>query len=372
LSSGPGAPSGCDLAVAIVNWNVRDLLIECLASVFRALDAAGLCGEIWVVDNASRDGSVQAVRERFASRGGHSASCDRRSPGYTASGGQTTSAGGSLRLIASPDNLGFGGGQNLALWAMGFSGVSVPEFDWSAVGWPATGRLTGQALPRYVLVLNPDTLLRQGALSEMVHFMDRTPNAGVCGPRLVYGDGRFQHSAYRFPSLAQTVLDFWPLNWRLLESRLNGRYARRLYQAGEPFQIDHPLGAAMLFRREVIEQTCGFDPSYRMYVEEIDWCMRIKRAGWDVYCVPGAEIVHYEGQSTQQVRPEMVVALWRSRYTLFAKYYSMSYQWIVRRLIRAGMRTYIRRTQSALGRGELDEAAARSLIDAYEQVIDLP
>jgi GT2 family glycosyltransferase len=341
--------------VVVVNWNVRDLLLECLASLFHALDVASLFGQVWVVDNASGDGSVQAVQEEFAH--------DDRT-------------GLSLQVVASPRNLWFGGGQNLAMRAMGFDEVAVPDgalkiIQESIKGWSASKGSPERTLPRYVLVLNPDTLLRAGALGEMVRFMDRTPGAGVCGPRLVYGNGRFQHSAYRFPTLAQTFFDFWPLYWRLTESRLNGRYARRQYQAGKPFPIDHPLGAAMLVRSEVVGQTGGFDLSYRMYVEEIDWCMRVKRAGWDIYCVPAAELVHYEGQSTQQVRPDMVVALWRSRYRLFAKYYSPLYRRVARRLIRAGMRAKIRQTQNELGQGQVDEGSARSLIDAYQQVIAL-
>jgi GT2 family glycosyltransferase len=312
--------------------------------VFRAIDAAHLCGEVWVVDNASTDGSVQAVREQFVDKG-------------------VAGPLSFLHLIASPINLWFGGGQNVAMSAMGFSSVTVPQ----------TRRVpsTGRGLPRYVLVLNPDTLVREGALGEMVRFMDHSPSVGVWGPRLVYGDGRFQHSAYRFPSLAQIVLDFWPVHWRLVESRLNGRFARRLYEAGEPFVIDHPLGAAMLFRREVIEQTGGFDLAYQMYVEEIDWCMRVKRAGWEAYCVPRAEVVHYEGQSTRQVRPDMVVALWRSRYRFFASYHLPLYRGVVRCLVRAGMRDKIRRVRDDLDRGDIDEATAISLIEAYRQVIEL-
>jgi GT2 family glycosyltransferase len=187
----------------------------------------------------------------------------------------------------------------------------------------------------------------------------------------VYGDGRFQHAAYRFPSLSQCFLDFWPINWRLTASRLNGRYPRRLYESDRPFAIDHPLGAAMLFRREVIEQTGGFDLAYRMYVEEIDWCMRVKRAGWAVACVPGAEIVHYEGQSTRQVRPQMVVALWRSRYLLFERFYSRAFRWAVRRVVRAGMRTRVRQAQRAVVRGALDAEKAAVLVDAYRQVIEM-
>ena len=99
--------------------------------------------------------------------------------------------------------------------------------------------------------------------------------------------------------------------------------------------------------------------------------MRVKRAGWGVYCVPRAEVVHYEGQSTRQVRPEMVVELWRSRYVLFAKHYSSLYRWAVRRIIRAGMRAKIRRARDALRRGEVDEPTAHALIDAYRQVIEI-
>jgi GT2 family glycosyltransferase len=267
-----------------------------------------------------------------------------------------------VHTIASDRNLGFGGGQNLALASMGFSQVPVPA------GCP-TLAASEASPPRYVLVLNPDTLLHERALAELVGFMEREPGAGVCGPRLVYEDGRFQHAAYRFPSLAQTFLDFWPVNWRLTESRLNGRYPRWRYEAGRPFQIDHPLGAAMLFRREAVTQSGGFDLDYHMYVEEIDWCRRIKDAGWEIWCVPSAEIVHYEGQSTRQVRPQMIVALWKSRYTYFRKHHSRLFQCVARRLIRAGMRAKIGRARQAAARGELSPDEAQRLTDAYRAVI---
>jgi GT2 family glycosyltransferase len=330
-----------DLSVAIVNWNVRDLLLDCLSSVRHAIEVARLRAEIWVVDNDSQDGSLEAVHARFG-------------------------ASPDLHLLPSMSNLGFGGGQNLALRAMGFEGVALsPIADQALVASLSHGTRT---CPRHVLVLNPDTVVRPDALVHLVSWMDERPRVGVCGPRLVYGDGRFQHAAYRFPTLAMCFLDFWPLNWRLTESRLNGRYARALYESGKPFAIDHPLGAAMLLRREVIEQTGGFDLDYRMYVEEIDWCMRIKRAGWAIHCVPQAEVVHYEGQSTRQVRPQMIVSLWRSRYILFEKHYSPLFRWLARRVIRAGMRSRIRRTQGSLAGGHLDPVAARALIDAYWQV----
>jgi GT2 family glycosyltransferase len=335
-----------DLAIVVVSWNVRDLLLDCLSSARAAISAAGLEGEIWVVDNASGDGSVEAVRARFGTEP-------------------------DLQLIASPVNLWFGGGQNLALRLMGFGGAPLSDAgEGVARSWSARwGEDRSRGVPRYVLVLNPDTLVRPDAIGKMVAFLEEHPRVGVCGPRLVYGDGRFQHAAYRFPSLSQCFLDFWPLNWRLTASRLNGRYPRSLYVRGKPFEIDHPLGAAMLFRRATIEQTGGFCLDYRMYVEEIDWCMRVKRAGWAAYCVPGAEIVHYEGQSTGQVRPQMVVALWRSRFLLFERFYSRGFRWAVRRVVRAGMQTRIDQARSALERGELRAEDAAALVDAYRTVI---
>jgi len=201
------------------------------------------------------------------------------------------------------------------------------------------------------MLLNPDTEVQGDALGVLVRFMDETPAAGVCGARLTYSDGSFQHS--------------------LLESRLNGRYPRRLYEQGEPFAVDHPLGAAMMVRREAIAQVGLLDEGFRIYVEEIDWCMRIKRAGWAVYCVPRAEVIHHEARSTRQVRPQMIVALWRSRFYLFEKHYSATFRWIARRIVRAGMRAEERRAREAHRRGELSAEELAALVAAYQEVAAL-
>lgn len=322
-----------DLAVVIVSWNVKELLANCLASVFESLAGSGLEAEVWVVDNASRDGSAGMVRDRFP---------------------QT-------HLIASDQNLGFAAGNNRALEAIGFDKSPISNLQ------PPTSDFHSQ-LPRYVLLLNPDTEVLNDALPTMVRFMDETPSAGVCGARLVYGDGGFQHSAFGFPGLAQIALDFFPLHWRLTESRLNGRYPRRLYEGGIPFEIDHPLGAAMMLRREVVLQTGLFDEGYRMYVEEIDWCMRIRRAGWAIYCLPSAAVVHHAGQSTRQVRNEMFVTLWQSRFRLFGKHYSAAFRWAARRLVRLGLWAETRRARAAHRRGELSVEALAGWLSALRQV----
>ncbi|MGD8473483.1 MAG: glycosyltransferase, partial [Anaerolineae bacterium] len=170
-----------DIAIITVSYNTSELLADCLGSALTGLERSGLDGQVWVVDNASTDGSVEMVRQRFPA----------------------------VNLIAHDENIGFAAGNNLALKAMGF---------------PDTVRA------RHVLFLNPDTRVIGDALGSMVRFLDETEHAGAAGARLVHGDGSFQHSAFAFPGLAQILIDFFPLHHRLLDSRINGRYPRALYE----------------------------------------------------------------------------------------------------------------------------------------------
>ena len=128
------------------------------------------------------------------------------------------------------------------------------------------------------------------------------PQIGMVGPKLLYPDGSLQHSAFRFPGLVQLIFDLLSLPARLYETLLNGRYPRRLYEGVEPFLIDHPLGASMMIKSAVITDVGLMDEGFFMYCEEVDWAMRMRRAGWGIFCVPEAEVVHYAGQSTQQFR----------------------------------------------------------------------
>jgi N-acetylglucosaminyl-diphospho-decaprenol L-rhamnosyltransferase len=317
-----------DLVIIIVSYNTRDLLADCLESTFVGLDRSGLDGEIWLVDNASSDGSAEMVRQRFPA----------------------------AQLIAHDQNLGFAAGNNLALQAMGL-GLS--------------GELRQEPLSRYILFLNPDTRIVGDALGALVGFMDAKPQAGAAGARLVHGDGSFQHSAFAFPGLAQIFFDFFPLHPRLLDSRLNGRYPQRWYQAGRPFPIDHPLGAALMVRSEVLGRLGGFDEQFFMYCEEIDLCRRIKAAGWDIYCVPQSEIVHLVAQSTRQFRHRMFVALWRSRFLMFEKHETAAFCWAARRLVRLGLWAEARRAVAAQGRGEISQAELEGRLAAFREVAAL-
>jgi hypothetical protein len=310
-----------DLSIVVVSYNTCAMLRACLRSVYTELAAlrAGFDAQVWVVDNASSDGSPAMVRAEFPA----------------------------THLLALAQNLGFAGGNNAALRALGFEGRADRR-------------------PELVLFLNPDTEVRGGALTSMADALYSLEDAGVVGAGLVYPDGRFQHSAFTFPTLWQIWFDFFPRPARLLDSPLNGRYPQALYQAGRPFAIDHPLGAAMMARAQAIQQAGLMDEGFFMYAEEIDWCMRITRAGWRVYCHPAAQIVHHAGGSTRQVRDEMFVALWRSRFRLFHKHYGPAFNVAARALVRLGLLVEMRRAR----RSQSGEALERRL-SAYRQVWQL-
>jgi N-acetylglucosaminyl-diphospho-decaprenol L-rhamnosyltransferase len=314
-----------DLVIVIVSYNTRDLLADCLESALGSLERSGLDGEIWLVDNASSDGSAEMVRQRFPA----------------------------VQLIAHHQNLGFAAGNNLALRTMDFGLWGEPDQE---------------ILSRYVLFLNPDTRVVGDAFGALVRFMDGTPQAGAAGARLVHGDGSFQHSAFAFPGLAQIFFDFFPLHHGLLDSRLNGRYPRKRYQAGRPFPVDHPLGAALMVRAETLVRLGGFDEQFFMYCEEIDLCRRIKAASWEIYCVPQAEIVHLVAQSTRQFRHQMFVALWRSRFLMFEKHETAAFCWAARRLVRLGLWAEGRRAKAAQKRGEISPAELEARLAAFREV----
>jgi len=239
-----------DLTVIVVSWNVRDLLRRCLASLSASPSAASprIEIEIIVVDNASADGSADMVRAEFPQ----------------------------VRLIANDENRGFTAANNQGLAA---------------------------SQGRHLLLLNPDTEIVGDALATMVGYMDAHPRIGALGPQLRYPDGRLQPSRRRFPTFATALVEstviqqWWPDN-RLLQ---------RYYMADTPDDAVQPadwlVGACLLVRRQAYEQIGGLDEGFFMYSEELDWCKRLKDAGWEVVYLPTATIIHHEGKSSEQVAP---------------------------------------------------------------------
>ena len=248
-------------SIIILSWNVRDLLRRCLSS----LPLSDLDVEIIAVDAASADGSAEMVRAEF--------------PG--------------VKLITSPENLGYTRGNNLGLR--------------TAVG-------------RYLLILNPDTEIVGEAITQMLAYMDAHPRVGVLGPQLLNLDHTIQSTRRRFPSLATGFFEstwFQPLAPRSLLDRY---FARDLTDnaAGE---VDWVVGAALLVRREAYEQVGGFDEGFFMYSEEMDWCRRMKAAGWQVIYFPAARILHHEAKSSAQVPAATHIRFNTSKVRYFRKYH---------------------------------------------------
>ncbi|HVC35593.1 MAG TPA: glycosyltransferase family 2 protein [Chloroflexota bacterium] len=299
-----------DLVVVVVSYNTAGLLRTCLgslqASLTRSMDRCR--SRVIVVDNASPDGSAQLVRDEFSF----------------------------ARLLALDENRGFAAANNLAL---------------------------RDADARYVLLLNPDTEILGDAPAALARFMDEHPTAGACGGRLLNPDLTFQHSCFHFPTLPMSLVDFFPFNHRIVNSHLNGRYPRRWYN--DPFQIDHPLGACLMVRQETIQQVGMMDEGFFMYCEEVDWCYRIKQAGWEIWYTPDAEVIHHGASSTSQYAGPMLVELHRSRDRFFRKHYGPLFAETARAILRLGMAAAARRVRRAATAGQIDQATREQQLAIY-------
>ena len=294
--------SQTDLAVVIVTWNNAAVIRAALSSLLADLQESGMRCEVWVVDSASADHTAELVRGEFPA----------------------------VRLLVNNANLGFAAANNLALREIGFG---------SAIGATET--------PAAVFLLNPDTVTHPGATRRLYDSLMSIPEVGVVGARLTFADGGFQHSAFRFPGLRQIWAELFPTPGRLLEGSFNGRYPRGWYAGAEAFEVDFTLGATMMLKRAVIEQSGLFDEAFFLYCEEVDWAWRIRKLGWRILCVPAAHVTHIGGGSTSQARPESLIHLWQSRLLLYEKHYPNWKRDLARRLVVLGMRRKMRMLDAA-------------------------
>ena len=195
-------------------------------------------------------------------------------------------------------------------------------------------RANNQAIQRcagkYILLLNPDTLVASGALQALIDFLDKHPEAGAAGARIINTDRSLQISSHPRPTLVREL-------WRLFHLDSLSPYAEyplTIWQTNQPLEVDVLIGACLLMRKEVLEQVGFLDEEYFMYSEEVDLCYRIQRAGWRIYWVPQAEVVHFGGQSTQQVPTEMFLNLYHSKIKYFRKNYGWSAALIYKLILR--------------------------------------
>lgn len=263
--------SSYDLAILIVSYNVRDLLRRCLSSIHTALAESQHRYQIIVVDNASHDGSAALVAAEFPD----------------------------VQLLALEANLGFAGGNNAGLRWISEQGSRVrgQDVQHSDHRSPVTDHRS--LIPRYVLLLNPDTEVVDAALEQLIRYLDAHPEAVVVGPQLRYGDDALQSSRRRFPTIGtlfweSTLLELW---WPTNPWAMHYRYADCPADTVQP--VDWLVGAALLVRWSVIEQAGLLDEGFFMYSEELEWQARLGQHGAIVY-LPDALIVHHEGKSSEQ------------------------------------------------------------------------
>jgi hypothetical protein len=237
-----GAGQSPDLSVIVLSYNTLALTSACVAAVLREAATGNVAMEVIVVDNASSDDTAATLRAAFPQ----------------------------VTVIVNSANLGFARGNNVGLAA-------------------ATGR--------YRLLLNSDTEVQPGALTTLVEFMDRHPDAGACGPMLLNADGSLQPSGRDLPSVWSVFVDMS----RLYRLGRPARYAQRARDYQAVRQVGEISGAALLVSREVCERVGVLDPNFFAFYEDVDWCQRIGAAGYHVYYVPAARVRHHWHSTSRAV-----------------------------------------------------------------------
>ena len=251
------------VSVVIVNWNTRELLKQCLKSVYAETSVPA---EIFVVDNASGDGSAEMVRANFPR----------------------------VCLIANSDNKGFAAANNQAI-----------------------NRTQGQ----YVLLLNPDTKVLGAAIDKLAAYLDDEETVGACTGKLLNGDGSLQKNVGNFYSFWSTLFENRILPAILPNSKFLAKRLVAFWDHATSRDIDWARGAVLLVRKKVLDRIGFLDERFYIYGEEIDLCWRIKQYGWRIIYLPEAEIIHYGKASSSQRRKEMFIQNYKSFYLFLKKHY---------------------------------------------------
>jgi len=257
-----------DVSVIIVNYNVRDFLHQSLLSIQKALK--GIHSEIFVIDNASDDGSAEMVRRRFPR----------------------------VQLIANNANLGFAKANNIAL---------------------------KKARGKFLLLINPDTIVQEDTIRVMVEFLQNHPEVGLAGCKILNPDGSFQPACRRgFPTPWVAFAKIFGLSRIFPKTKLFGKYNLTYLSTEETYPVDAVSGSFMMVRKEIFEQVGGLDESYFMYGEDLDWCYRIRQAGWRIFYVHSTQIIHYKGESTRRSSLDEIRTFYDAMHLFVEKHFQSS------------------------------------------------
>ncbi|MCW8850915.1 MAG: glycosyltransferase, partial [Melioribacteraceae bacterium] len=233
-----------DLSIIIVNYNVKEFLLNLLESIQHATN--NISSEIIVVDNNSNDGSISAVNHKFPS----------------------------VKTIANNENIGFGKANN--------QGLEISK-------------------GKFILLINPDTLVRENTFHEMIKFLNENPNVGLAGCKVLNPDGTLQLACRRsFPGPWVSLTKVIGLSKLFPNNKLFAKYNLTYLPEDESYEVDAVSGSFMMLTREAYEKTKGFDPDFFMYGEDLDLCFRVQKNGMKVFYYSGTEIIHYKGESTKR------------------------------------------------------------------------
>jgi GT2 family glycosyltransferase len=270
-----------DLSIIVLNYKTRDLTLACLQSVFSS--ATSYIYEVILIDNASNDGIIPAATEKFPQ----------------------------VICIANTDNTGFSRANN--------QGIRI-------------------AKGRYVLLLNSDTIVQPDTLEVMVRFMDENRTVGASGCKIVLPDGSLDKACKRgFPTPSASF--YYAFGFSRLFPKIPrfNQYQLGYLSPNDDYPIDSLVGAFMLIRREAIEQVGMLDEEFFMYGEDIDWCYRIKEAGWVNYYYPRTQIVHHKGASSRRKPFKIIYEFHRAMILFHNKHYRKKYSWLTNAMVYAGV-----------------------------------
>lgn len=275
----------CDLAIVILNYNTRELLRACLASLHHQ---PGLDFASCVVDNNSNDGSAEMVSRDFPH----------------------------VHLIRNTSNSGYSAGNNFGLRLFGF---------------PAHGQA------RYAMLLNPDTIVPPGALRQLVAFADANSDVGVIGPKLVLPDGSLDKACRRsFPTPEVSFYRFLGLSKLFPQSERFGRYNMTFLDENQQADVDSVVGACMMVRAEAIAKAGLLDEQFFMYGEDLDWCLRIKQSGYRVVYYPSV-VVHHVKRAASRTSKKAQYEFQRAMWLFYRKHYRDTTNPLMDGLIRLGL-----------------------------------
>ncbi len=251
-----------DISFVIVNRDTRELLLDCISSIYLSVSPASF--EIFVVDNGSSDRSLEGVRQVFPE----------------------------VRCIENDRNLGFARANNQAI---------------------------RQASGKHLVLLNTDAVLTPSAITTISSFMDSNQDVAICGGQLLNSDGSLQNSIANYPTLATELL-----SKSLLRRMFPKRYPGKEVRFEHPVEVETIIGACMVVSKKAIDQVGMLDEDFFFFFEETDWCHAMEKSGWRVMFHPESRIYHLQGQTAKKVNIAARVEYWRSRYIYFRKHHSMT------------------------------------------------